>query len=70
MENGRPNSGKIIPVANSAGRFIQSAVFSTPLVLFMDSSDEDFLPDPERYRGNQVTSSGIKKKPPDKAGGT
>ena len=36
----------------------------------MDSSDEDFLPDPERFRENQVTSSRRKKKPPDKVGGT
>ena len=32
----------------------------------MDSSDEDFLPDPERYRVGQGSSLMRKKKPPDK----
>ena len=32
----------------------------------MNSSDEDFLPDPERYRVGQGRSLRRKKRPPDK----
>ena len=36
----------------------------------MDTSDEDFLPDPERDRGEQMVSSlKRKKKPPDRKDG-
>ena len=52
MENGQPNLGKIIPVANSAGWFIQSALFSTPLTAtpllapFTNFDSETYTPMP------------------------
>ena len=42
-------------------------IFQSTNLLKMDSSDEDFLPDPERERGEQMVSSlKRKKKPPDR----
>ena len=35
-------------------------------LLKMDSSDEEFLPDPERFREDKTTSLKRKKEPPDR----
>ena len=34
----------------------------------MDSSDEDYLPDPERYRESKAPSLKREKEPPDREG--